>query len=73
MDGEPEIIINGQRLSRAQTTAVRVACTQMFDDYSADPDVLGTDSAGRSAAKAYRDRLGEVVGMMSADGESEVV
>lgn len=50
---EPEITINGVRLTSGQAMAVRVAIS------SFNPD-CGDDEHGRAMSKAYADRLREV-------------
>jgi hypothetical protein len=60
---EPEIIINGMRLSSAQAMAVRVAVTSYHGEMS-DPVALGDDDHGRAMTKAYRERLSEVLRQM---------
>jgi len=56
--GEPEIIINGVRLTDAQAMAIRVAIS------SFDPD-CGDDEHGLAMRKAYVDRLNEVFRIMT--------
>jgi len=55
--GEPEIIINGARLTDAQAMAIRVAISSF--DYD-----CGDDDHGRAMTKAYTDRLNEVLRIM---------
>ena len=55
--GEPEIIINGTKLTNAQAMAVRVAVS------SCDPD-CGDDAHSKAMAKAYTQRLNEVFRIM---------
>ena len=57
MSDEPEIVINGVRLSSQQAMAVRVAVSAF------DPD-CGDDEHGIIMTKAYTDRLTEVFRVM---------
>lgn len=57
MDDEPEIVINGTRLSHAQAMTVRVAIT------SFNPD-CGDDQHGIAMTKAYAERANEVFRIM---------
>lgn len=57
---EPEITINGHRLTQAQAMAVRVAIVNYAMEM-ADPLALGDDDHGKAMTKAYADRLGEVM------------
>jgi hypothetical protein len=57
---EADIIINGVRLSPAQSMAVRVAITAYHSDMC-NPDALGDDEHGRAMTRAYHDRLLEVL------------
>lgn len=62
-DNEPEIMVNGVKLSSAQSMAVRVAATSFADNMGVE-DALGSDDVGRALAKGYRDRLSEVIAIM---------
>lgn len=57
METEPEIVINGTRLTSAQAMAVRVAVSTFDGD-------CGDDEHGRRMSKAYAERLGEVSHIM---------
>lgn len=57
MSDEPEIIINGQRLTPAQAMTVRVALSS-FEPH------CGDDEQGIAMAKAYTDRASEVFRIM---------
>lgn len=50
---EPEIIIDGQRLSEAEAMSVRCAIASMISKYHDNPDALGTDDHGRTMVKHY--------------------
>lgn len=58
---EPRIIINNHQLSEAQAMAVRVAICS-FESECNSPD--GRNLLGK-IADGYRDRLGEVLALMS--------
>lgn len=60
---EPVIEINGKWLNAAQTMAVRVAIGAFLLDLQ-EPDALGSDKHGKKMAKAYRNRLSEVLLLM---------
>ena len=62
---EPQIYLNGFELTDAQSMAVRVAITR-FHQEMGDADALGDDSHDRQMVKAYRERLNEVLIMMSS-------
>lgn len=57
MTEEPEITVNGTRLTEAQAMTVRVALAS-FDTYRGD------DEHGRAMSRAYADRLREVSRIM---------
>jgi len=57
MSDEPEIIINGVRLTNAQAMAVRVA----ISSFDAD---CGDDEHGKAMSKAYTNRINEVLRIM---------
>ena len=57
MSDEPEITINGMRLTNAQAMAVRVAVSSFDAD-------CGDDDHGRAMTKAYTERLNEVFRIM---------
>lgn len=57
MSDEPEIIINGTKLTNAQAMAVRVAVSSFDAD-------CGDDEHGKAMSKAYTERLGEVFRIM---------
>lgn len=54
---EAEVIINGQKLTSAQSMALRVAAT-MFDAE------CGDDERGQAMKRAYLDRIREVLRIM---------
>lgn len=60
---EPHITINGQSLSEGQAMAVRVAISDFISDM-AQPEALGGDEHGIAMAKAYQERLSEVLRLM---------
>ena len=62
---EPQIYINGFELTDAQSMAVRVAIISFHQEMGV-ADALGDDSHGRQMVKAYRERLNEVLIMMSS-------
>lgn len=55
---EPEITINGVRLTDAQAMAIRVAIASFDTD-------CGNDEHGRAMTRAYTDRLNEVFRIMN--------
>ncbi|MFQ6550473.1 hypothetical protein AADZ90_021225 [Aestuariibius sp. 2305UL40-4] len=59
---EPNISINGTRLTEGQAMAVRVAIASYLSEMQ-NPDALGDDRHGRNMAAAYKDRLSEVVNL----------
>jgi hypothetical protein len=63
LDQEPEIVVNGVRLSRAQAKAVRVAVTD-FNAQMTTPHAA--ECLGSPLASAYLDRTNEVIGLMLA-------
>ncbi len=65
---EPQIEINGSKLSEGQAMAVRVACTSFLQDMSEGDAPLGPDELGRRMAVLYRDRLREVLRLI-VDGQ----
>jgi hypothetical protein len=68
-ESEPQIDINGVRLSVGQAMALRVACTAYLDEMASNPDALGPDEHGRRMTSLYADRLREVVQiMLGGDG-----
>ncbi len=64
---EPTITINGTLLTGGQAMAVRVAIGAYLVEMQGD-DPLGDDPHGRAMAKAYQDRLGEVLRLMAGNG-----
>lgn len=60
---EPEIIINGVKLSDGQAMSVRVAVAG-FNHETANPEALGKDVRGRAITKGYYERTKEVLGIM---------
>ncbi|RXT29334.1 hypothetical protein B5P46_11675 [Rhizobium leguminosarum] len=66
MSGEPQIEINGTKLSEGQAMALRVACTSFFQKMSEGDSPLGPDELGRRMAALYRERLREVLWLISA-------
>ena len=65
---EARITINGRELSEAQSLAVRVACLN-FQSAMMEPYALGGDEAGKDMARAYRDRMSEVITIIMMKGE----
>lgn len=65
---EPEITINGTTLSFGQAMTLRVAVGNFLIQVQ-DPDGLGDDEAGRSIAKGYKARLGEIAQLMHKHGD----
>lgn len=63
-ESEPQIDINGMRLSVGQAMALRVACTAYLDEMANDPDALGADEHGRRMTLLYATRLRDVVRLM---------
>jgi hypothetical protein len=59
---EPEIVINGTRLTDAQAMSVRAAITN-FHAETAHPHALGTDEHGLKMCTLYHLRLSEVLGL----------
>ena len=57
MSDEPDITINGTRLTSAQAMAVRVAVSSFDAD-------CGDDEHGKAMSKIYTDRLNEVFRIM---------
>jgi len=49
---EPDITINGVKLTQGQAMTIRVALQTYAIDMS-QPDALGSDATGRSIAKGY--------------------
>lgn len=62
---EPAIIINGYRLTQAQSLAVRVAMSELYVRACTDPHALGKDDAGIGFTQAYKDRSREVLEIMA--------
>ena len=60
---EPEIVVNGVRLSEGQAMTVRVALTT-FHGEMLRPAALGDDEHGRHMSKAYGQRAEEVLTLM---------
>jgi hypothetical protein len=56
---EPTITINGVLLSKAQAMTLRCALESMMMDLRA-PDVLGSDTVGRSITQGYLERGQEI-------------
>lgn len=63
---EPHIQIYGVALTEGQAMAVRVACSTFLQEIADDPAAFGNDELGRHMAKAYADRLREVLNRMIA-------
>lgn len=57
MLGEPEIIINGVKLTDAQAMTVRVAVSSFSPE-------CGDDGHGAAMERAYNDRLNEIYRIM---------
>jgi uncharacterized lipoprotein YajG len=62
---EPAIIINGYRLTQAQSMAVRVAVSDLYAEACQDPYALGKDELGISITAAYKARSHEVLEIMA--------
>lgn len=60
---EAEVIINGIKLTNAQSMTLRAALTDFRAQMSSD-GALGDDPHGRSMTQAYRDRASEVLGLI---------
>ena len=60
---EAHITINGRVLNEAQSLAVRVACCHLQAQMTED-GALGGDETGKEIARAYRDRMSEVITMI---------
>lgn len=60
---EPQITIDGVDLSPAQAMAVRVAISNFYAELE-QPGALGNDEHGLLLAKAYRERLVEVLAII---------
>ncbi len=60
---EPDITINGAKLSMAQSMTLRIAATAFLTEMS-QPVALGDDEHGRRMVKAYRERLVEIMKIM---------
>lgn len=56
---EPDITINGRRLTQAQAMTVRVALSGLVLDLKSG-DSLGDDEYGREMARLYLERLSEI-------------
>lgn len=63
---EADVTINGVPLTFGQSMALRVAANNFAMELQ-DPDALGDDEGGRSITKGYRERLAEVLGLMTRD------
>lgn len=61
---EANITINGVPLSTGQAMAVRVAVGSFYAEMK-DPTVLGDDEHGRAMTIGYRERLLEVLRLLS--------
>lgn len=70
MSDEPDITINGTPLSQGQAMTVRVACGDFYMGLNS-PVALGDDEHGHRMRKAYRERLKEVLQLMTATAEVE--
>ena len=70
MNAEPEITINGQRLSEGQALTLRVALQNFLSDLR-EPNALGSDLLGQQIAQNYRNRGGEINRIMSSVPGSE--
>lgn len=57
---EPEIIVNGRKLSEAEAMAVRVAVSSKIWEFHDSPDALGTDDHGRTMVRLYLQNLRSV-------------
>lgn len=64
MNQNPVILINGQQLTEAQATTVRVAVSSFMHDME-EPEALGKDDTGKSITAGYHDRCREVLGFMT--------
>jgi len=61
MTKEPEIIINGNKLSEGQAMTIRVAIESFAFRLE---DGLGNDETGKQIAKNYKDRINEIRNMI---------
>lgn len=61
---EPDITINGCKLTEAQAMTVRVALVTFALDLR-EPDALGKDYTGRGIRKGYKARVSEILTMIS--------
>lgn len=59
---EPEIIINGKKLTNGQSITLRVAATTFVMDLKNDG--LGNDNHGVAMKAAYLARLNEIINLM---------
>lgn len=64
---EPDILVEGVRLSFGQAMVLRVAASNFAMDLGLDPLALGDDEHGRAMVKSYRARLLEVLRLMIGD------
>jgi hypothetical protein len=60
---EPDIVINGVRLSIGEAMTLRVQVASGLYHY-ADPNVLGADEHGRAMTQAYRRSLSNIQKIM---------
>lgn len=60
---EPEITVNGRRLTPAQAMTVRVALGNFAIDLTR-PDALGADEHGRAMTRGYLNALREIMPLM---------
>jgi hypothetical protein len=64
MTKEPAIIVNGTLLGEGQAMTVRVACNAFLIELT-EADALSGDKHGRHMRNAYRERLREVLRLMT--------
>ena len=65
---EPEITINGTKISEAQAMALRVSVGWALIDLTQDSYALGHDQEGMNLREAYIARLHEVQRLMMLKG-----
>lgn len=64
MAKEPDIVVNGRKLSEAEAMAVRVAVSSKIWEFHDNPDALGTDDHGRTMVRLYLQNLRSVESTM---------
>lgn len=63
---EADIVINGVKLTFAQSMTLRVAICSFLSDMSKE-DALGTDEHGKFMSNAYASRSQEIINLMFKD------